>query len=83
MARQLSGTVVSDKMNKTIVVAVDASKVHPLYRKRYTRTNKYHAHDEDNQAKTGDSVIILEANPISKKKRWVLSKITETTGEVK
>lgn len=72
----LKGVVISDKMNKTIVVAVTRLKKHPKYKKYYKVTKKYKAHDEKNEYKTGERVIIAECRPISKGKRWrVLSKI--------
>jgi small subunit ribosomal protein S17 len=64
------GTVVSDKMNKTVVVAVERRYAHPLYGKRVTRTKKYHAHDENNEYRSGDIVRIMETRPLSKLKRW-------------
>ena len=64
------GTVVSDKMNKTVVVAVERRYAHPLYGKQVTRTKKYHAHDENNEFHTGDTVRIMETRPLSKLKRW-------------
>ena len=70
MIRRLSGTVVSDKMDKTVVVAVERIKRHPLYRKRYTVTKKFLAHDEDNSTKVGEQVQIKEVSPKSRRKRW-------------
>ena len=64
------GTVVSDKMNKTVVVAVERRYAHPLYGKQVTRTKKYHAHDENDEYHTGDVVRIMETRPLSKLKRW-------------
>ncbi len=64
------GTVVSDKMNKTVVVAVERRYAHPLYGKQVTRTKKYHAHDENNEYHPGDIVRIMETRPLSKLKRW-------------
>jgi small subunit ribosomal protein S17 len=64
------GRVVSDKMEKTVVVAVDYLKPHPLYRKIIRKTSKFHAHDEQNNCKIGDVVRIGETRPISKTKRW-------------
>ena len=64
------GTVVSDKMNKTVVVAVERRYAHPLYGKLVTRTKKYHAHDENDEYRTGDVVRIMETRPLSKLKRW-------------
>lgn len=64
------GIVVSDKMDKTVVVAVERRYAHPLYGKQVTRTKKYHAHDETNQYNVGDTVRIMETRPLSKLKRW-------------
>lgn len=69
MKRKLRGKVVSDRMGKTVVVSVDTRKTHPLYRKKYLSTKKFMAANEVG-AKKGDFVIIEEANPISKMKRW-------------
>ena len=66
----LKGTVTSAKNNKTIVVEVTRKFKHPFYEKIIKRTKKYHAHDEANKFKIGDSVKIIESRPISKKKRW-------------
>jgi small subunit ribosomal protein S17 len=76
------GRVVSDKMEKTIVVAVDYLKPHPLYRKIIRKTNKFHAHDETNQCKIGDVVRIGETRPLSKTKRWELIEIVQRNEEV-
>lgn len=72
-----TGTVVSDKMEKTIVVAVRDSVRHPLYKKIIKRTVKFKAHDENNEANIGDRVTIMETRPLSKDKRWRLLKIIE------
>ena len=71
------GTVVSDKMDKTIVVAIVDNVSHPLYKKIIKRTVKFKAHDENNEAKTGDRVRIMEPRPLSKDKRWRLVEIVE------
>lgn len=71
------GKVVSDKMDKTIVVAVETSMKHPLYGKTIWRTKKFKAHDENNVAKIGDTVKIMETRPLSKDKRWRLVEIVE------
>lgn len=68
--RTFTGTVVSDKMDKTIVVKVDRTKVHPRYHKRYTISKKYKVHDEKNQFKVGDKISFVECRPLSKEKRW-------------
>jgi small subunit ribosomal protein S17 len=64
------GTVISDRMDKTVVVAVERRYAHPLYGKQVTRTKKYHAHDENNDYSVGDTVRIMETRPLSKLKRW-------------
>ncbi|MCI9128947.1 MAG: 30S ribosomal protein S17 [Eggerthellaceae bacterium] len=71
------GIVVSDANDKTIVVAVEERKPHPIYGKMITSTKKYHAHDEENSAGVGDTVQIMETRPLSKMKRWRLYKIVE------
>lgn len=71
------GKVVSDKMDKTIVVAVEENVMHPLYAKTVRRTKKFKVHDENNEAKTGDTVRIMETRPLSKDKRWRLVEIIE------
>lgn len=72
-----TGVVVSDKMDKTIVVAVKDSVKHPLYKKIMKRTVKFKAHDESNECNTGDRVMIMETRPMSKDKRWRLVKVLE------
>lgn len=71
------GKVVSDKMDKTIVVAIETKVRHPLYGKTVNRTTKFKAHDENNDAKAGDTVRIMETRPLSKDKRWRLVEIVE------
>lgn len=71
------GTVVSDKMQKTIVVAVEGRKKHPLYGKILKVTNKFKVHDEGNNANINDKVLIMETRPMSKQKRWRLVEILE------
>jgi len=71
------GKVVSDKMEKTIVVAVESFGKHPLYQKRVKKTVKFKAHDEQNECKIGDTVKIMETRPLSKDKRWRLIEIVE------
>lgn len=74
--RKLQGIIVSDKMNKTRVVAVTRLKKHPRYKKYYKVTRRFKAHDEKNEYKTGDKVIIEETRPLSKEKRWrIISKL--------
>jgi len=68
--KKFSGVVVSDKSDKTIVVKVETVKIHPKYKKRYTRSQKYKVHDEKNEFKTGDKVNFVECRPLSRDKRW-------------
>ncbi len=75
--RRLVGRVVSDKMEKTLVVAVDVAKRHRLYDKVVHQTRKFYAHDENGTAKMGDLVEIVESRPISKLKRWALEAVIE------
>ena len=72
-----TGKVVSDKMDKTIVVAVEDHVKHPLYKKIVKRTYKLKAHDENNECKVGDTVKVMETRPLSKDKRWRLVEIIE------
>ena len=73
--KRLTGKVTSDKMDKTIVVAVETTKRHPLYGKVITVMKKYKAHDEENVCKIGDRVTIVESRPISRDKRWMLDTV--------
>ncbi len=77
MRKTRVGMVVSDKMEKTIVVAIRDSVKHPLYKKIIKRTVRFKAHDENNEAKIGDTVMIMETRPLSKDKNWRLVKIVE------
>ena len=77
MARSIIGTVSFSKGDKTIVVTVQTRKTHPLYRKQYTVTSKFMAHDEKNEAQTGDKVSIKETRPLSARKRHILEHIIE------
>lgn len=76
------GRVVSNKMEKTVVVSVDYLKPHPLYRKTIRKTNKFYAHDETNQCQIGDLVRIGETRPLSKTKRWEVLEILQRAEEV-
>ena len=76
-SQERRGVVVSSAMDKTIVVRVDAVKAHPRYKKVVRRSTKFHAHDEQNQAKVGDVVRIVETRPLSKTKNWRLAEIVE------
>lgn len=77
MAKSYIGRVASDKGDKTITVAVATRKTHPIYKKQYTETKKFMAHDEANEARVGDKVSIEETRPLSSRKRFVLKKIIE------
>ena len=75
--KERQGVVISDKMDKTITVAVDRIVAHPLYKKVVRRTKKFHAHDEENTCKVGDLVRIQETRPLSKTKCWKLIEIVK------
>jgi small subunit ribosomal protein S17 len=75
--RQVSGRVVSDRMKKTVTVLVERRVKHPLYGKFITRSNKYHAHDEAGECKSGDLVLIEECRPLSKTKAWRVIRLLE------
>ncbi len=75
--RQLTGRVVSDKMEKTVTVLVERQVMHPVIGKVVSRNRKYHAHNEGNEAKMGDKVVIEECRPISKTKAWKVAKVAE------
>jgi small subunit ribosomal protein S17 len=75
--KQRTGRVVSDKMDKSLTVAVDRQVKHPIYGKFITKTTKYMVHDEKNEAKSGDRVRIMETRPLSKNKKWRLVEIIE------
>jgi small subunit ribosomal protein S17 len=73
------GTVVSDKMEKTVVVAVENRFPHPIYQKTVSRTTRYKAHDEANRCKVGDRVRITETRPLSRTKRWTVAEVLTTS----
>ncbi|MBN9421686.1 MAG: 30S ribosomal protein S17 [Candidatus Accumulibacter sp. 66-26] len=75
--RTLVGRVVSDKMDKTVTVLIERRVKHPMYEKIIVRSSKYHAHNENNEAKSGDLVQIEECRPLSKTKAWVVTKLLE------
>ncbi|MBW1777463.1 MAG: 30S ribosomal protein S17 [Deltaproteobacteria bacterium] len=77
MKRQLVGTVLSDKMHKSVVVKVERMVMHPLYKKYIRRHAKFSAHDEENACRVGDKVLITESRPLSKTKKWRVSAIVE------
>jgi small subunit ribosomal protein S17 len=74
--RTRTGVVVSDKMDKTVVVRIEKMIMHPIYKKFVRRRLKYQAHDENNDAKIGDTVLIEETRPLSRNKRWKIKEIT-------
>ena len=74
---QVTGTIVSNKMDKTVVVVVERLVKHPLYKKYIRRQHKYMAHDNDNECQIGDRVLITQSRPLSKTKRWRVSRIIE------
>ncbi|MBI5329885.1 MAG: 30S ribosomal protein S17 [Betaproteobacteria bacterium] len=80
--RVLTGTVVSDKMNKTVTVLVERKVKHPLYGKVIRLSKKYHAHDENNEFHSGDVVVIEECRPLSKTKAWKVTRLIEKAGLV-
>ncbi len=75
--RQLTGRVVSDKMDKTVTVVVERQMMHPVIGKVVKRTKKYHAHNDGNDAKLGDKVVIEECRPLSKTKAWKVARVAE------
>jgi small subunit ribosomal protein S17 len=77
MRKTMVGTVVSDKMDKTVVVAVERRFRHPVYKKYVRTTKRYHVHDAENTCRVGDRIRIIEGRPLSKKKRWRLASIIE------
>lgn len=83
MARKMIGKVVSDKMDKTIVVSVERLKTHPLYKKQYKVTARFKAHDEANKVAIGDLVEITECRPISRDKKFKVTNVIESAGGAK
>lgn len=82
LKRTLIGKVVSDKMDKTVTVLIERHVKHPLYGKIITRSAKYHAHNENNTAKAGDIVEIVEGRPISKTKAWSVTRVVQVSQAV-
>ena len=78
MAKTITGIVSSNATDKTIVVTVDSKKMHPIYKKQYKSSKRFMAHDEKNEAKVGDSVVITETRPLSARKRHTLTTILKT-----
>ena len=81
-ARTLTGKVVSNKMDKSIVVLIERREKHPIYGKYVSKSSKLKAHDENNECKMGDVVTIAESRPLSKTKSWALGKIEERAAEI-
>ena len=79
---EITGLVVSDKMQKTVTVAVERQVRHEVYGKTQRRTSKFLAHDENSGAKVGDRVAIVEARPMSARKRWVVTRVVEKAKEI-
>ena len=77
-----TGSVVSDKMDKSAVVLIERRVKHPVYGKYITRSSKVHAHDEENKASLGDTVVVAESRPFSKSKSWKLVEIVETATQI-
>ena len=82
MAKTLTGIVTSDLRDKSITVVVTSRETHPIYKKQYTVTKKFMAHDENNEAKVGDRVAIVEARPLSARKRWVVTRVVEKATQI-
>ncbi len=79
---EITGVVVSDRMDKTVTVAVERQVRHEVYGKTQRRTSKFLAHNESNDAKVGDRVAIVEARPMSRRKRWVVTRVVEKAKEI-
>lgn len=80
--RTVTGTVVSDRMDKTITVRIERRVQHPVYAKIIRRSSKLHAHDENNECRIGDTVTVIECRPLSKTKTWMLKSIDERAREI-
>jgi small subunit ribosomal protein S17 len=81
-SKEITGVVVSDKMAKTVVVAVERQVRHDVYGKTQRRTSKFMAHNEGSDAKVGDRVAIVESRPMSRRKRWVVTRVVEKAKEI-
>jgi len=81
-SKEITGVVVSDKMDKSVVVAIERQIRHDVYGKAQKRTSKFLAHNEANDAKVGDRVAIVESRPMSRRKRWVVTRVVEKAKEV-
>ena len=82
LRKEITGLVTSDKMDKTITVKIERRVKHPVYGKYITRSSKVHAHDEENKAGMGDTVLVAESRPLSKSKSWTLVEIVETATQI-
>ena len=82
LRRRLTGKVVSDKMDKTVVVAVERSVRHEVYGKSQKKTSKFVAHNEGNEAKAGDTVAIAESRPLSRRKRWIVTRVVAKAQQI-
>lgn len=82
VSREISGRVVSNKMDKTITIMVERRVKHPMYKKYIKRSTKFHAHDENNECNEGDLVTIAQSRPISKSKSWTLVRVEERAPEI-
>ena len=80
--KQLTGIVVSDSMDKTVVINVERRFPHPIYKKYVTRSKKYYAHDENNKCEPGDTILIEESKPLSRLKRWRVKEIIKKVVKV-
>ncbi len=81
-SKEITGVIISDKMDKSVVVAVERQIRHDVYGKTQKRTSKFLAHNEKNDAKVGDRVAIVESRPLSRRKRWVVTRVVEKAKEV-
>lgn len=82
MRKVLTGKIVSDKMDRTVVVAVESLVRHPLYQRTIRRTKKFKAHDEENTCRIGDKVRMMETRPLSKEKRWRIIEVLERAEQI-
>jgi small subunit ribosomal protein S17 len=82
LGRTLTGKVVSDKMNKTVTVLVERKVTHPIYGKIIRRSQKFHAHDENNECHPGDTVLIQECRPMSRTKTWRVTQLVQKAADI-
>lgn len=83
MSRKMTGTVVSNKMDKTVVITVERTKNHPIYKKQYKVTTRFQAHDAENKCQVGDVVEVVETRPLSAHKRFMVSQVLKPAGGTK